>query len=233
MRGLTEMMPVVRKGAELENALDEKLLAAGANPRIQDIMMDALERWKRVAGPETVLVLPEWSHEPTRWSFGGKWTQGVSHGDFALTQNPNQSPAPKVEAVTAWLRGDPLKLPFTASAHTAIVPCPTACIWGICRLGKCECFPGYSGVGCDKASSDRPVNECQGPTGATVGINVGGMSYYGTEWTHIDVFKRSGDGNALRFGWTPQRFTGECKPSLTPGPLRQVQKLMSIPLLAL
>ena len=27
----------------------------------------------------------------------------------------------------------------------------------------------------------------------------------------IDVFKRSGGGDELRKGWTPQRFSGECE----------------------
>ena len=203
--------PVVRRGAELENALDEKLIAAGAHSRMKGIMMDALERWQRVAGPETVLVLPELCHKPTRWSFGGKWTDGVSHGDFALSQYPDQKPAPKMEAVVAWQRGAPLELPFTTSASKTIVPCAANCVWGICRRGSCECFPGYGGVRCDEVSSERPGNECQGQAGATVGMNVGGLSYWGTEWTHIDVFKRSGGDDELRKGWTPQRFSGECE----------------------
>ena len=213
-----EVEPLVRRGAELENALDEKLIAAGAHSRMKGIIMDALERWKRVAGSESVLVLPELSHKPTRWSFGGGWAGGVTYGDFAMTQHPDQHPAPKMEAVAAWVQGAPLELPFTRSASAAMLPCAPKCVWGICRLGSCECFPGYGGVACDEVSSARPANECQGSAGAAVGINVGGMSYYGTEWTHVDVLKRSGDGNILRNGWTPQRFTGELKPRRALGP---------------
>ena len=209
---LTALADNVTLGATLEQQLEDVLYAANGHPRMQGIFMDALERWRRVAGPNGTVCLPPLYYKPGSWSFQGGFTKGVDNADFALRRTPIQQPAPKLQALVAWAAGAPQILPFTAnSSSSPEAPCYPVCVWGVCVGAACECFPGYEGPDCSATSSTRPVNECQDPT-TPVGVNLAGLSYWSTQWDYVDVFKKSGLGDTgPNQGWISQVF-------IRPGP---------------
>eukprot|EP00899_Mesostigma_viride_P001814 jgi/Mesvir1/11633/Mv00035-RA.3 len=66
-----------------------------------------------------------------------------------------------------------------------------ACVWGTCvpgqgGAGTCRCFAGYSGASCSVGGGVRP-NSCSGG----VGMNIGGLSDWSTQWTFVDIFRTS------------------------------------------
>jgi hypothetical protein len=198
----------VTLGARLEQQLEDGLAAAMAHPRMEGIMMDSLERWRRVAGPNGNVCLPPLYYSPSTWSFAGGFTKGATTADFGLRRTPTQDPAPKLRALRAWAAGAPQILPFTAEApppDAGDAACAAAgCVWGTCVDGACMCFTGYEGADCSAASAARPANECLDPA-VPVGMNLGGLSYWSTEWNYVDVFKKSGLGDSSgNHGWIPQ-----------------------------
>ena len=211
---LADLALNVTQGAQLEQALEDALHEANGHPRMQGSLLDALERWRRVAGGGAV-CMPPLDYTPGRW-----WPQSgfvKDPVDIGLRRSPLQRPAPKLQAVRAWLAGDPLILPFTGpgpegsgggpeAGSGGVGACQPACAWGLCVNGSCLCFPGYAGPDCAAASAERPANECQGP-GVAVGTNVAGFSYWSTQWDYVDVFKKSGLGDTSgNRGWLAQRF---------------------------
>jgi hypothetical protein len=194
-------------GARLEQELEDKLLAANGHPRMQGIMMDSLERWRRVAGPNGTVCLPPLYYRPGTWTFAGGYTKAADMADFGLRRTPTQQAAPKLLALQSWAAGEPQILPFTAEAAPAAgdAACAAAaCVWGTCLDGACVCFAGYEGADCAAASAARPANECLDP-GVPVGMNLAGLSYWSTEATYVDVFKTSGLGDTSgNQGWVAQ-----------------------------
>lgn len=76
------------------------------------------------------------------------------------------------------------------------------CIQGQCIDDICTCYAGYAGDSCDIQSGSR-INEH-----SEVGTNLGGVSYWTTQWSFVDVMKMSSDWISLDFpGLLPRRET--------------------------
>ena len=208
---LEDMVANVTHGALLEQQLSDVLFAANGHQRMEGIMVDALERWWRVARDAGGTVcMPPLDRWPGQWSFAGGFTKGVDSADFALRRSPIQQNPPKFLAVRGWMAGAPLILPFTAGNATtaaAAAACLHGCVWGSCVNGSCACFWGFEGVDCQRASvSQRPPNECQGGD-SPLGVNVAGFCYWCTQWDYVDVFKKSGLADtSSNQGWITQSF---------------------------
>lgn len=72
--------------------------------------------------------------------------------------------------------------------------CSTRCVGGTCNNGTCNCWPGFSGVGC---ATEVPVNYVN----ANLGVNLGGLSYWSTQHLFKDYFKQSSQ-------WIPLYYPG-------------------------
>ncbi|EKX35128.1 hypothetical protein GUITHDRAFT_80080, partial [Guillardia theta CCMP2712] len=173
--------------AALELQLEQKLINASRHPRMTGIYMDFIERWRRIGGG--VFVTSE-LYKPA----GICPTGGKDCANNGLMESLSDSP--KLRAVKNYINGVPLIEPFTsADLHQeAEVPCSPACVHGTCWQGACECWRGFAGASCTEVVP-RP-NQCE----HDIGMNVGGISDWSTEWTFVDVFKASRD-------WIPQDFT--------------------------
>jgi hypothetical protein len=205
---LASMAGNVTLGARLEQELEDGLAAANAHPRMEGIMMDALERFSRVAGPNGNVCLPPLYYRPGTWSFAEGFTKGAGMADFALRRTPTDTSAPKLQALRAWAAGAPQLLPFTAEApppDAGDAACvATGCVWGTCVDAVCACFAGYEGPDCGAVSAVRPANECLDPL-VPVGMNLAGLCYWSTEWDYVDVFKKSGFSDySGNHGWISQ-----------------------------
>ncbi|KAK7495080.1 hypothetical protein BaRGS_00013720 [Batillaria attramentaria] len=64
--------------------------------------------------------------------------------------------------------------------------CQHDCKWGACRNGQCECYEGYKGDDCSHYDPNIMQNK-----DVTVGINIGGISYYSSEVKWVDIAKQS------------------------------------------
>ncbi|KAK7495076.1 hypothetical protein BaRGS_00013716, partial [Batillaria attramentaria] len=64
--------------------------------------------------------------------------------------------------------------------------CQHVCQWGACRNGQCECYEGYKGDDCSHYDPNIMQNN-----DVTVGINIGGITYYSSEMKWVDVAKQS------------------------------------------
>lgn len=63
--------------------------------------------------------------------------------------------------------------------------CAPECLYGTCYNGRCECWAGYGSAACDTLVGGAPN------AGSPVGMNVGGVSYWTTQWVFTDVMKQS------------------------------------------
>eukprot|EP01041_Mallomonas_annulata_P002765 gene2765-5448_t len=70
----------------------------------------------------------------------------------------------------------------------------SSCVYGTCMDGACDCWAGYSGSACDQ-SVPRQNNH------TVLGTNIGGISYWTTEWAFVDVMKMSSS-------WVSQNYPG-------------------------
>jgi len=78
----------------------------------------------------------------------------------------------------------------------------TECIHGQCIDGLCTCFAGFSGKTCDTASESRVNRKSE------VGTNLGGIAYWTTQWSFVDVMKMSSHWISLDYpGHLPERET--------------------------
>ncbi|KXZ45525.1 hypothetical protein GPECTOR_53g111 [Gonium pectorale] len=74
--------------------------------------------------------------------------------------------------------------------------CPQRCVYGDCFHGACRCWAGYGGPACNVSADDpaAPAGTAFVPRpnrGSLVGVNAGGLAYWSTEWTWVDVMKGS------------------------------------------
>ncbi|KAK7495013.1 hypothetical protein BaRGS_00013653, partial [Batillaria attramentaria] len=81
--------------------------------------------------------------------------------------------------------------------------CQHDCKWGACRNGQCECYEGYKGDDCLHYDANIMMNK-----DVTVGINLGGITYYSSEVKWVDVAKQSQEWITQRQG-VSQWSTGE------------------------
>ncbi|CAG2220349.1 unnamed protein product [Mytilus edulis] len=77
-----------------------------------------------------------------------------------------------------------------------ICGCSTNCHQGTCWNGQCECFEGYSGNDCSHYNPNIMANK-----DVSVGMNIGGLSYYSSELKFVDIGK-------LSQSWITQRTSG-------------------------
>lgn len=72
-------------------------------------------------------------------------------------------------------------------------------MYGDCFHGACRCWAGYGGTACNVSEADANGSQGAPPItfvprlnrGSLAGVNVGGLSYYSTEWVWTDVMKGS------------------------------------------
>lgn len=65
---------------------------------------------------------------------------------------------------------------------------------GDCRNGQCSCWPGFKGSTCEDATPTNFPNE-------NLGINLGGLAYWSTQYIHRNYFYQSS-------AWIPQYYPG-------------------------
>ncbi|XP_060082274.1 uncharacterized protein LOC132561592 [Ylistrum balloti] len=78
-----------------------------------------------------------------------------------------------------------------------ICACTQSCNYGTCWNGQCECWTGYTGHTCSQYDPLTMPNR-----NVTVGMNLGGLSYYSSEIKFVDVAKESME-------WITQRREGD------------------------
>ena len=84
----------------------------------------------------------------------------------------------------------------TCAGPNQAQPSASDCQHGTFFNGECECWAGYIGTNCDQ-SAPRPNQD------SVVGMNLGGLSYWGTELTFVDLFKTSSEWVSVWLpGWT-------------------------------
>ena len=64
--------------------------------------------------------------------------------------------------------------------------CEEECVYGDCFHGRCVCWAGATGDSCNVLSPEN-----RGNWNSSVGINLGGPSYWSTQWIFVDTFKQS------------------------------------------
>eukprot|EP00960_Hanusia_phi_P044017 756413-Hanusia_phi.AAC.1 len=183
----TTTLVTARANAALEQQLEVKLIEAARHPRMTGIYMDFLERWRRIGGD--VFVTSELYKPAGICPTGGK--DCANNGVME-----SLSDSPKFRAIKNYINGVPLIEPFTSAdlLPEEDIPCAPACVHGTCWEGKCECWRGFAGEDCTEVVA-RP-NQCS----HDIGMNLGGINDWATEWTLVDIFKSSRD-------WIPQDFT--------------------------
>eukprot|EP00965_Chrysotila_dentata_P175001 5777292-Pleurochrysis_carterae.AAC.1 len=172
--------------ASLEQNLEHKLIAAGEHPRMFDVFLDFLDRWRRIGG---ALFVSQPLYRPPSLCTGG----GKGCGHRALSLGPRDAEAPKLRAVQAYASGARSSLPLSEeeAATAGLLPilpaCAPACVWGSCLAGRCVCYEGASGSACATLGAPR-ANDC---TDASVplGLNLGGIHDWSREWVFVDAFK--------------------------------------------
>lgn len=194
---LNATMPELEAWATAEQHVEDVLIAAQRRDVLKDLMIDHMERWRRLGGGD--FVVQSLLGPPTRCLTGGKGC-----GNNALLESPhgagrNGPVAPKWAGVQAFMSGsNASELPFTSAdletAPSTPIPCDPTCRWGTCFRGSCRCFAGYAGNSCDQKVPK--ANDCT----ADVGMNIGGIADWSTEWAFVDVHKSSRD-------WVAQEFT--------------------------
>jgi hypothetical protein len=191
----------LRNLAQLEQNLENVLIQAHRDPRMKDILMDFVRRW-RLIGAKTFVTVPL-ERQVALCQTGGAYLCG----SYALSESWNQSitAAPKYAAMVALSQGQTSALPLT-SADLPPPPTPQtcqSCVWGTCDNGTCICYLGYSGSYCSVATT-KP-NSCM----KNVGMNVAAVSDYSTQWPFVDVFKASRQ-------WVTEDFTDFSYSTSTP-----------------
>lgn len=197
-------MPALVANASLEQKVQNSLISLVRDPRVTDIYMDFLERWKRIGGglfTSAPLVQPVVSC-PTGGGGcgnGGMFESPAFAAACAATGCPLYTPIVKY-----YNQGLKSALPFTSAdlppplAVRMAASCAQPCRWGTCFNGTCACFAGYNGPTCSVRSSGSVTkpNDCNNDTG----INLAGIADWSTEWPFVDLFKTSR-------AWISQSFT--------------------------
>ena len=173
--------------AALEQALERKLLEANAHPRMREILLDFLDRWRRIGG--TIFVAQPLYRPPVLCELGGKQ---CGHG--ALMLGPDDLNSSKLQAILGYNAGLRSSLPSTAAealARGVVVhppACVPGCVWGSCVRGACMCFLGVSGPACETITRVGQPNACT-DSEAAIGANVAGIHDWSRSWAYVDVFK--------------------------------------------
>ena len=94
--------------AALEQSLEGKLLEANAHPRMREILLDFLDRWRRIGG--TIFVAQPLYRPPVLCELGGKQ---CGHG--ALMLGPDDLSSSKLQAIRGYNAGLRSSLPSTAA----------------------------------------------------------------------------------------------------------------------
>lgn len=75
-----------------------------------------------------------------------------------------------------------------------LLKCTPACVNGDCRNGTCACWPSFSGSTCELSKPTSFIND-------NIGVNLGGLSYWSTEYIFRNYFYSSSE-------WIPQYYPG-------------------------
>lgn len=174
--------------ARLEQSLETKLLSCNAHPRMREILLDFLERWRGIGG--SVFVAQPLYRPPVLCETGGK-----SCGHEALMLGPDDTNSSKLQAIVGYNLGLRSTLPTTAAQARAMgietfpPGCAPSCIWGTCVQGACRCYLGVEGEACDRITGAGQPNACAARGTGALGMNVAGISDWSRSWVYVDVFK--------------------------------------------
>jgi hypothetical protein len=108
------------------------LLAANRDPRMKELTLDYLRRWRNLGGTALAAVTLVATAQP------------ATYGDNSLLETLNQT-EPKYDAFIAFANGQTTTLPLTAADLPPPPPlanCTPSCVWGTCFNGTCECYSG-------------------------------------------------------------------------------------------
>ena len=194
--------------AALEQSLEGKLLEVNAHPRMREIFLDFLDRWRRIGG--SVFVAQPLYRPPVLCTTGGK-----SCGHGALMLGPDDLNSSKLQAVVGYNLGLRSTLPRNAAearAQGIDVPpaaCVPACVWGTCVRGVCKCYLGVEGDTCDRITGAGQPNACADRS-STLGINIAGVNDWSREWAFVDVFKGARAWCHMQYG------DSNCRSDLAP-----------------
>jgi hypothetical protein len=72
--------------------------------------------------------------------------------------------------------------------------CESSCQYGFCVNGECICYAGVEGADCSIFVPEKRLNY-----NSSVGTNLGGISYYTSQWSFVDVMKISSDWVSLGY----------------------------------
>jgi hypothetical protein len=98
-----------------------------------------------------------------------------------------------------WSMGEASCVMATPTAHyelpnATLSDCSDACVHGVCIEELCTCYAGVSGVRCDHYEPDDRSN-----SNSVIGTNIGGIAYWSTAWSFVDVMKGSSDWISLDY----------------------------------
>ena len=173
--------------AALEQQLEGKLLEANAHPRMGEIFLDFLDRWRRLGG--SLFVAQPLYRPPVLCETGGKQC-----GHEALMLDPDDVNSSKLRAITSYNQGRRSQLPNNAVEARAkgldsfLPACSPLCVWGTCVRGTCSCYLGVEGDACDQITGVGQPNACTDGS-APLGMNVAGISDWSRQWVYVDAFK--------------------------------------------
>ncbi|XP_048728600.2 uncharacterized protein LOC125646397 [Ostrea edulis] len=77
----------------------------------------------------------------------------------------------------------------------SVCSCSRACQYGTCWDGQCECWEGYTGETCGLLNTNTMSNR-----NSSLGVNLGGLTYYSSEIKFVDVAKESSNWVTQRWG---------------------------------
>lgn len=187
----------VEHAAALEQELNDVLIEAMSDSRLHAVLIDAIERFRRVGG--RAFVAPDLFAHPRRCSVDdvpnyalpptAQWTHKAveSCGSYGLATSvdavvasagPGAPPgsgvsasAPMLSAVRDYAAGLDGAFPLTRAglpAPAAPTPCDPSCQWGVCMEGACVCYPGYGGDACGTAAAPPAASGPYGDYGDAV-----------------------------------------------------------------
>jgi hypothetical protein len=208
--------------AAAEAALAVRLAAVAALPALPPLLADYAARL-RASGFDGALgaELLRPSGPPMSWgllnrasgatAMCGGWSSGAGAGDAdaapAAAVEALFAACPSLSALASGGAAAAPRLPALLPPPPA-PPCAPACVWGTCWRGGCVCFPGVGGAACDAVGGAGAAGApAATAAAASIGVNVAGMSYWGTDGLYRDV-ARGGSAWIPQAGWNDFGFMG-------------------------
>jgi hypothetical protein len=174
------------------------IVSASNSPRMHDLTMDLMERWRRIGGSTFVTG-------PLVYAPDGKCSLPNNCGTYGLMNAPGDVTSPRLLGFKSFIAGNASSsLPFT-SADVLAPPtavCTPSCQWGVCVpansggsgattvAGKCLCFAGVSGASCD--TFGPKLSDCAAPSTYAVAMTTTIRVIWRCCYAHVPAFVAAG-----------------------------------------